>query len=173
MEELAQLEQLVRNETLGNEQFLISSIRGDEMNQISNGAILLNILNIVQKLEAGEKFTKSLNFDAPGKSLSLSDSFSDSLILVFILLTNLILGTLLFNSISIETPEEVKKYSTCIALVVILNSIIDKLNSMAKKRIKQKNNCMKVSQFYSSIIFSVAKRSNKLIFRNCCYWYSY
>ena len=71
MEELAQLEQLVKNQTLGNEQFLISSIRGDEMNQISNGAILLNILNIVQKLEAGEKFTKSLNFDAPGKSLSL------------------------------------------------------------------------------------------------------
>ena len=87
MEELAQLEQLVRNGTFGNEQFLISSIRGDEMNQISNGAILLNILNIVQKLEAGEKFTKSLNFDAPGKSLSLSDSFSDSLILVFISLT--------------------------------------------------------------------------------------
>ena len=172
MEELAQLEQLVRNGTFGNDQFLISSIRGDEMNQISNGAILLNILNIVQKLEAGEKFTKSLNFDAPGKSPSLSDSFSDSLILIFILL-NLILGTLLFNSISIETPEEVKKYSTCIALVVILNSIIDKLNSMAKKRIKQKNNCMKVSQFYSSIIFSVAKRSNKLIFRNSCYWYSY
>ena len=87
MEELAQLEQLVRNGTLGNEQFLISSIRGDEMNQISNGAILLNILNIVQKLEAGEKFTKRLNFDAPGKSLSLSDSFSYSLILVFILRT--------------------------------------------------------------------------------------
>ena len=172
MEELAQLEQLVKNETLGNEKFLISSIRGDEMNQISNGAILLNILNIVQKLEAGEKFTKRLNFDAPGKSLSLSDSFSDSLILIFILL-NLILGTLLFNSISIETPEEVKKYSTCIALVVILNSIIDKLNSMAKKRIKQRHNCMKVSQFYSSIKFSVAKRSNKLIFRNFCYWYSY
>ena len=70
MEELAQLEQLIRNQTSGNEQFLISSIRGDEMNQISNGAILLNILNIVQKLEAGEKFTKSLNFDAPGKSLT-------------------------------------------------------------------------------------------------------
>ena len=81
MEELAQLEQLIRNQTSGNEQFLISSIRGDEMNQISNGAILLNILNIVQKLEAGEKFTKSLNFDAPGKSLSLSDS--DSLIRSF------------------------------------------------------------------------------------------
>lgn len=116
MEELAQLEQLVRNQTSDN-QFLISSIREDEMNQISNGAILLNILNIVQKLEAGEKFTKSLNFDAP--------------------------GTLLFNTISIETQEEVKKYSICITLVVILNSIIDKLNSMAKKRIKQKSNCMK------------------------------
>ena len=73
MEELAQLEQLIRNQTSSNEQFLISSIRGDEMNQISNGAILLNILNIVQKLEAGEKFTKSLNFDAPGKSLTLLD----------------------------------------------------------------------------------------------------
>ena len=66
MEELAQLEELVRNQTLGEEQFLVSSIRDNQMNQISNGAILLNILNIVQKLEAGEKFTKSLNFDAPG-----------------------------------------------------------------------------------------------------------
>ena len=71
MEELAQLEQLVRNQTSGNEQFVVSSIRDYEMNQISNGAILLSILNIVQKLEAGEKFTKNLNFDAPGKFLLL------------------------------------------------------------------------------------------------------
>ena len=71
MEELAQLEQLVRNQTSGNEQFLVSSIRDNEMNQISNGAILLSILNVVQKLDAGEKFTKNLNFDAPGKFLLL------------------------------------------------------------------------------------------------------
>ena len=94
---------------------------------------------------------------------------------------NLNLGTLLFNSISIETPEEVKKHSTCIALVVILNSIIDKLNSMAKKKIKQKYNCMKVSQFYYIIIFSMRNRMNKSVLEIfatgiyissnvCCVW---